>query len=89
MTCCRHVGLPEPERLPRRNSQLVLNEIAPGHQLGDRMLDLQPGVHLEKDGFAAVVDKEFARAGADIPHGARERERRLAQLPAQRRVDGR
>ena len=89
MTRCRHVGLLEPERLPGRNPQLVLDEVAPGHQLGDRMLDLQPGVHLEEDGFAAVVDEEFARAGADVPDGARERERRLAQPPAQCRVDGR
>ena len=84
----RHVGLPEPERFAGRDPQLVLDEVAPGHQLGDRMLDLQPGVHLEEDGFAAVVDEELARAGADVADRARQRERRVAQPLAQRRIDG-
>ena len=89
MARCRYVGLREPERLPGGDPQLVLDEVAPGHQLGDRMLDLEARVHLEEDGFAAVVDEELARSGAHVPDRARERERSLAQPPAEGRVDRR
>ena len=33
--------------------QLQLDEVQPGGRLGDRMLDLQPGVHLEEEEVAA------------------------------------
>ena len=36
------------QRLARRDAELPLHEIEPGHGLGDRMLDLQSRVHLEE-----------------------------------------
>ena len=34
----------ERQRLPRRDAELPVNEVEPGHQLGDRMLDLDARV---------------------------------------------
>ena len=38
----------ERQRLARRDAQLQLDEVEAGDQLGDRVLDLQPGVDLEE-----------------------------------------
>ena len=38
----------ERQRLAGGDAELPLDEIEPGHRLGDGMLDLEPGVHLEK-----------------------------------------
>ena len=61
MSACR-----EPERLARRDPQLVRDEVAAGHELGHRVLDLEAGVHLEEGRLAAIRDEELARAGADV-----------------------
>ena len=42
------VALREGQALARGDAELPLDEVEPGHRLGDRMLDLQPGVHLEE-----------------------------------------
>ena len=56
------VVLREPQRLARRDPQLVGHEVATGHRLGDRVLDLQARVHLEEQELAAVVEQELDRA---------------------------
>src|SRR5215472_19340811 len=58
--------------LAGRDPQLPFDEVEPGHHLGDRMLDLQPGVHLDEIKALAVGD-ELNRAGPDIANGARRR----------------
>ena len=41
-------GLRQRQALARGDAELPLDEIEPRHRLGDRMLDLQAGVHLEE-----------------------------------------
>ena len=60
------VGLVEPERLAGRDAQLVGDEVPPGDELGDGMLDLEPRVHLEERDGAALVDEELAGPGPDV-----------------------
>ena len=45
----RDVVLRDGQRLTGGDPQLPLDEIQPGDQLGDRVLDLQPGVHLHEE----------------------------------------
>ena len=47
---------------------LPLHQIEPGDTLGHWMLNLQPGVHLQKVKFATGVQQKLHRAGADIVH---------------------
>ena len=71
----------ERQRLAGRDAQLPLDEIEPEDRLGDGMLDLQAGVHLEKieaigPEAARGVDDELDRAGPDIADGLGRRHRR-------------
>ena len=52
-----HGVLRDGQRLAGGDPQLPLDEVQPGDQLGDRVLDLQPGVHLH--------EVELVRLGAD------------------------
>ena len=53
------------------------------------MLDLQPRVHFHEVELPVRIEQELDRAGADVVHRARERDRGRAEFLAQRRVDGR
>src|SRR5580700_2014748 len=75
-----HILLGEGERLAGRYRDHQLDEIEPGHQLGDRVLDLKPRVHFEKIEIALLVDDELDRAGRAIIDGPRQRD----CLPAHR-----
>ena len=61
------------QRAPRRDVQLQLDDVDAGGDLGDRVLDLQPGVDLEErqQPFAGLVD-ELHRPGVDVPGGPDE-----------------
>ena len=72
--------LSERERLAGRHPYHQLDEIEPGHQLGYRVLDLEPRVHFEKIEIALLVDDELDRAGRAVIDGSRQRDR----LPAHR-----
>ena len=52
-------------------AELLAHEVDAGDLLGDRVLDLQPGVHLEERDGAVLADEELARAGADVADLAR------------------
>ena len=53
--------------LPQRHPQLPVDQVESGDQLGDGMLDLEPGVHLQEGhGPRGLVDEELHRARADI-----------------------
>ena len=75
----RDVVLPVAERLAGGDAQLLAHQVDAGDLLGDRVLDLQPGVHLEEEELAGgVVDQELDRAGrlvadARAPAAARPR----------------
>ena len=56
-----------------------------GDHLGDRMLDLQPGVHLEEVERAVLVEQELDRAGVRVADRARDRGGGVSHPPAQLR----
>ena len=59
--------LRERQRLARGDAELPLDEIEPGHRLGDRMLDLQPGVHLEEVEVAGPSPREASAMNSTVP----------------------
>ena len=64
------------------DAQLLDDEVDPGDHLGDRMLDLEAGVHLEEEEFvaaAALIEHELDRSRPDVADGFRGRHRRRAQ----------
>ena len=69
--------------------QLVGDQVASGDHLGDRVLDLQPRVHLEEGRPAMRIEQELAGPRADVADGATEREGGLAEPVTQRRIDRR
>ena len=59
------------KRFARGDADLLLDEVATAHFLGDGMLHLDPGVHLHEVEILLVVDEVFDRAAvlvADVPH---------------------
>src|SRR5206468_1590507 len=75
----------ERERLAPRNANLPLHEIDAGHHLGDRMLDLQPRVHLEEIEAAVFVEQELDGARVRVADPFRHRRRGRRDRPAHRR----
>ncbi len=81
-----HVVLVDPQRLAGGDPQLQRDEVEAGDELGDRVLDLQAGVHLEEEEgrFGVVeggaVEQELDRPGALVAdgRGPRRRPRRRA-----------
>ena len=56
----------ERQALAARHAQLPFDEVEAGDRLGDRMLDLQAGVHLEEVEGPVGAEQELDRAGAAI-----------------------
>ena len=83
------VALLERELLAGRDADHLLDEIDAGDQLGHRMLDLEPRVHLEEIEAAILPGDEFHRAGAVVADRLGERHRLLAHLGARLRVEQR
>ena len=72
------------------NLDLPAHKIQAGAPFGDRVLDLQPGVHLQEEEFARLpVDEEFAGTGTHVPDRRRRAHRDLAHLLPQLRRDHR
>ncbi len=71
------------EWLPRGDVELVGDEVAAGHELGDRVLDLETRVHLEEREPSAAVEQELAGPRADIADRSGECQRRLAEPSAE------
>ena len=61
----RDVLLREGQRRAGGDADLLVHEVDPGDHLGDRMLDLDAGVHLDEVEFAVLV-QELHRSRADI-----------------------
>ena len=77
----REVCLRPRQRLAGGDEQLRAHQIDAGDRFGDRMLDLQPRVHLEEVERARVAlafEQELDRAGVDVaePRARRRRPRR-------------
>src|SRR5690606_2941647 len=86
--------LRETQRLPRRNPQLLLDQVEGvprdrERQLGDRMLDLQPSVHLHEEELVRPLRRDEKLDGADarVVGTAGDLARRLTHPLAQRSVD--
>jgi hypothetical protein len=77
------------QRLPLGDEELKAYQVQAEHGFGDRVLDLEPGVHLEEEELAGPGQQELDRTGAHVPDGLGRRDRRGAQLGAQSRVDRR
>src|SRR5690606_27313285 len=68
------VVLLQRDRLAGGDAQLPFHQVDAGDRLGDRVLDLQPGVHLHEPDAVGLqplggVGDEFDGAGADVVHG--------------------
>src|SRR5262249_60741008 len=83
--------LVEPQRLTGGNPNLCRDEVDAADPLGDRVLDLQPGVHLEKEELTCLRDQELYRAGVLVCDAARggDRGRRQARAEGGRQNGGR
>src|SRR5581483_2742567 len=60
------VGLGERQGLTTGDAELQLDQVHPHDHLGDRMLDLEAGVHLQEEEVAVLVE-ELDGAGVDVP----------------------
>ena len=73
--------LVEREGQTRRDADLLGDEVDARHQLGDRVLDLQPRVHLEEEELAVGI-QELDGAGVGVADRSCDRHRRLAHRSA-------
>jgi hypothetical protein len=71
------VVLGERERVAGGDAQLLGHEVEAGDGLGDRVLDLEAGVHLEEEELAVLV-QELDGAGVHVAAGEGDLHRRLA-----------
>ena len=71
--------LVEPERLTGGDPELVGDEVPTGGHLGDGMLDLEPGIHLQEVEPIAV-EQELAGSGVDVPDGPGQGQCRIARV---------
>src|SRR5262249_13644081 len=58
--------LSEAERLASRDPYLLVHQVAANHQLGHRMLDLQPSVHFQEVEMLFLIDQEFNGSGVRV-----------------------
>ena len=70
MPVAADVLLGEVERLARGDADLPGDEVEAGDQLGDRVLHLEAGVHLEEVELAVLVE-ELDGAGVVVAAGLR------------------
>ena len=79
--------LRERQFFARRDANHQLDEVKAGDHLGDRMFDLQTGVHFQEvEGFVGT-DDEFDRPGALVIDRLGQRHRLFAHRLADRFID--
>lgn len=64
-----HLVLAQGQRAAFGNGQLPGHQVLAGDEFGDRMLDLQAGIHFEEVEVAVFVDQEFHGAGTFVVAG--------------------
>ncbi len=74
------LALLERQALAGRDADLLLDDVDAGHPLGDRVLDLDAGVHFHEVEVALRIHQELERAGVGVLHGARGVDDRRAHL---------
>ncbi len=67
------------QRFAGRDPQLVGDQVTPGDRLGDRVLDLEAGVHLEEVERKVIGQQELDRPGAHVARRAGHPQRRLPE----------
>ena len=77
------------QRLALGDPQLQLHQVQAGDLLGDRVLDLQPGVHLQEVEGPVAVQHELDGARAGVADRLARGDGRGGQRGAQAGVDGR
>ena len=81
------VLLAEGQGVAGRAADHLLAQVDAGDHLGDRVLHLQPGVHLQEEEFPGLAgDDELHRAGRIVVHRPGRQDRLLAHAPAHVRV---
>ena len=79
----RHAGIGLADSRPGRDAELRLHDVDPGDLLGDRVLDLQPGVELDEvEGPRLFVDEELDGSGIRVAGGPSQGERGVAERRA-------
>ncbi len=76
-------------RLATGNAQLFAHQIHAVDQLGHGVLDLNAGVHLQKEESATGVEQKLDRAGSQVPDRARGLDRGFAHAQTQLEIDRR
>ena len=84
-----HLVLRQCQPLARRDPDHLLDDIETGDEFGDRVLDLQAGIHLEEVEVPVRSQDELDRAGGIVVDGLGERDRLRTHLGAQGRIDRR
>ena len=75
---------------PAAMQELLLDQVDAGHQLGHRVLDLQPGIHLQEHEVPGLdVDEELDRARAAVTDRLAGRHRGGEHTRPQFRADAR
>ena len=72
------IFLSKRQRLPCGHPHLPFHQVLPGDELRDRVLYLQPGVHLHEVKAAGGVDDELHRARSQVAHRPRRVDRGLS-----------
>jgi hypothetical protein len=90
-----NVRLLDPQRSALGDGDLLFDDVEAGERLGDRVLDLDPGVDLEEVELTAAfvggvgVDQELDRAGPPVAEPFAERDRRVPEPVSQVVVEAR
>ena len=84
-----HIGLLQAQLLAGGASDHLLDEVNAGDEFGDRVLDLQAGVHLEEIKAPVLPGDELDGAGGVVLDGLSERDGLLAHPAARLLVDER
>jgi hypothetical protein len=77
------------QRLAGGDEELEAHEVEPGDALRHRVLDLEPGVHLEEGERPVLHEEQLDRARPLVAHGPGGGHGRVAEPGPQRVVDGR
>src|SRR5262245_4851794 len=82
-----HIALLDRQLLAGGNPDHLLDQIDPGHQLGDRMLDLQPRIHFKEIEAPVLSGDKLNRAGTVVTDRLRQRDRLLSHFLAGRGIE--
>ncbi|MNO81996.1 hypothetical protein D3C76_732550 [compost metagenome] len=89
MTHQRHLILSHRQRFTACHANLPGHQVETGDGFGDRVFDLQAGVHLHEEEFAAGIQQKLDGAGTDVADGLRRTHSRFTHGAPQFRAQAR